>query len=299
MRIMNDLQIEYFLAVASKQSFKKVADERFVSQPAISKQIALLEEELGVTLFTRGRKSTHLTEAGRTVADYIHRQRAELQTVVQLAQNIQKKGSAYLRVYTGAIWTLEDVLSQAIAKILSVYPEAHFVIENHPFENLGSLLNDDNADVIIGMSHAIRSTQSIEVVPFVSIRRLIAYSHNHILASRRKLAPIDFKDETFFYPVMYEKTFVKTLIKNCFESYGFIPKFQAVSNESSMLSCVINGFGIAMIDTWVLAAYKQSLKAIPLDSFHEVSIAWKKDNSNPVLKKFIDSIFDISSFKFG
>ena len=61
---MNDLQIDYFMAVATNSSFTKTSEELFVSQPAISKQIALLERELGVKLFIRNNRRTELTEAG-------------------------------------------------------------------------------------------------------------------------------------------------------------------------------------------------------------------------------------------
>ena len=62
---MNDLQIDYFMAVATNQSFTKTSEELFVSQPAISRQIALLEKELGAQLFYRNNMEAKLTEAGQ------------------------------------------------------------------------------------------------------------------------------------------------------------------------------------------------------------------------------------------
>ena len=58
---MNDLQIDYFMAVGTNLSFTKTSQELYVSQPAISKQIKLMEEELGVRLFYRNNKKTELT----------------------------------------------------------------------------------------------------------------------------------------------------------------------------------------------------------------------------------------------
>ena len=71
MNDMNDLQIDYFMAVATHSSFTKTSEELFVSQPAISKQIALMEKELGVKLFIRNNKRTELTEAGRRYYDFL------------------------------------------------------------------------------------------------------------------------------------------------------------------------------------------------------------------------------------
>lgn len=50
---MNLLQIEYFLTLAKFGNFRKTAEHLYVSQPAVSKQISMLEKEWGVTLFER------------------------------------------------------------------------------------------------------------------------------------------------------------------------------------------------------------------------------------------------------
>ena len=69
---MTDLQIDYFMAVATNLSFTKTSEELFVSQPAISRQISQLEKELGAKLFVRSNYSIRLTEAGMLL-----RERAE------------------------------------------------------------------------------------------------------------------------------------------------------------------------------------------------------------------------------
>ena len=68
---MNDLQIDYFMAVATNLSFTKTSEELFVSQPAISKQISLMEKELGVKLFIRNNKKTTLTKAGELYYEFV------------------------------------------------------------------------------------------------------------------------------------------------------------------------------------------------------------------------------------
>ena len=67
---MNDLQIDYFMAAATNLSFTKTSEELFVSQPAISKQISLMEKELGVKLFIRNNKKTTLTKAGELYYEF-------------------------------------------------------------------------------------------------------------------------------------------------------------------------------------------------------------------------------------
>jgi hypothetical protein len=58
------LQIEYFLAVSKYLNFTEAAKKIYVSQPSLSKQIAMIEQEIGVPLFLRTRRNVHLTPAG-------------------------------------------------------------------------------------------------------------------------------------------------------------------------------------------------------------------------------------------
>src|SRR3954468_11508887 len=62
---MDLVQLKYFLRVAELRSFSKAADVLHVAQPAITRQIRLLEEELGVALFHRHSRGSEPTEAGQ------------------------------------------------------------------------------------------------------------------------------------------------------------------------------------------------------------------------------------------
>ena len=73
-----DARLRAFAAVARRGSFSQAAVELYVSQPAVSKQVALLEREVGRTLVTRGARGATLTEAGRILADYVLRAEALL-----------------------------------------------------------------------------------------------------------------------------------------------------------------------------------------------------------------------------
>ena len=64
---MYNLQLETFIVVADMGSFNKAAEALFISPPAVTKQINLLEKDLGLTLFVRTHRGLLLTEAGRSL----------------------------------------------------------------------------------------------------------------------------------------------------------------------------------------------------------------------------------------
>ena len=83
---MNQLQIDYFKAVAHYKNFTRAAEELYVSQPAVSKQIAALEAELGVRLFIRKGRSLELTLSGEVMYEYFVRTAVELENAISLAR---------------------------------------------------------------------------------------------------------------------------------------------------------------------------------------------------------------------
>ena len=66
---MNFSQIKCFLAAADCLSFTKAAERLYLSQPVLSRQIASMEDELGIELFIREKKSIRLTPAGEVMAE--------------------------------------------------------------------------------------------------------------------------------------------------------------------------------------------------------------------------------------
>ena len=76
---MTELQVEYFINVAKHMSFSETAETMYVSQAAVSRQIAALEEELGVKLFARKYRRLSLTGAGEILLEMFTRHRTELQ----------------------------------------------------------------------------------------------------------------------------------------------------------------------------------------------------------------------------
>ena len=82
--------LEVFVAVAERGSFSKAADDLNLSNSAVSKQVAALEEELGVTLFERAGRAMSLTEAGRGLLEHV-RDMAEAATRISLSASGQSQ----------------------------------------------------------------------------------------------------------------------------------------------------------------------------------------------------------------
>ena len=120
-------QLKYFCAIADTGSFSRAAQQAHVSQPALSQQIAKLEDELGTQLFDRLGRSVRLTELGKT---FLPRARAILHDLESARSDIvEKKTSITGSISIGVIPTIAPYfLPPVLATFSQKYPEAQVTI---------------------------------------------------------------------------------------------------------------------------------------------------------------------------
>lgn len=114
---MNIKALEYFLTVAELRNFTRAAERHFISQTAISQQIAALESSFGVKLFKRSTKNVTLTEAGLCLKREAEELLSNYRRMCQAMQSFSEKNSALVIEYTGPI---EQAL---IKKAMKCFPE--------------------------------------------------------------------------------------------------------------------------------------------------------------------------------
>lgn len=287
---MNDLQIQYFLAVADNLSFTKTAMEKYVSQPAVSKQIAAMEEELGVLLFERAYKSLRLTEAGRLFAEFYRRQREDLTLITQRAKDAQRKKSTPLRVGCGCGWTLADFLPGILKKLAATHPWIEVRLESRGFSELTAALIEGEADLIFCLSANIHTLPTLAVHRLTETPRVLLYADCHPLAKLERPAPADFQNEVFLVPAPDETAFMIDLVKSFCKPYGFVPRLRLVKSIDTLLLNVLNALGVAIVDEWTMMMKPPGYRCIPLDSSHAIDIAWHRDNENPALPVFLHEL---------
>jgi len=291
---MNDLQIEYFLAVAENLSFTKTAAEKYVSQPAISKQITTMEEELGVALFERRRRSIQLTEAGNLFAEYYRRQRTELNLLSRQVKEMHENKYIPLRIAFGSGWTLSHFMPGIIKKVQASVPAVKIMLACNELLRLETMLQKNQADVILSIDINIHQTPNIVIRPLANIPGTLIYSKNHPLADSIS-GPADFRNEVFLVPMAREIDFIVNLVNSFVEPYGFTPKIFKVDNVTSMIANVKNGIGVAIVDEWIIDKNEREILTIPIDISYTIVAAWKKENDNPALAAFLDELFKLPS----
>jgi LysR family cys regulon transcriptional activator len=143
-------QLRFLAAVAQNDlNLTAAAAKLHTTQPAISKQLKLLEEELGVSIFVRnGRAFTKITPAGERVVTYALRMLREAQNIKGVSQEFKDEGRGALSIgttHTQARYVLPAVISQFREK----YPEVEFHLHQGASEQLAEMAQADRIDFAI------------------------------------------------------------------------------------------------------------------------------------------------------
>ncbi|MBQ0005747.1 MAG: LysR family transcriptional regulator [Clostridiales bacterium] len=287
---MNDIQIDYFMAVATNLSFTKTSEELYVSQPAISRQIAVMEKELGVKLFTRNNKKTELTKAGELYFELFKNYKADFIETKKKALSFEDKNNRVFRIGFLEGWDLYDYVPAIISRFNEVYPDIKVLINCCGIKELSTLILTDGLDVAISMKNSVEGIPEIETIDLCSIGKTIVYSKRKY--GEGEYTPYDFKDTVFFAPYSVVDRVVSKAISDCMKGYDFMPKLQFVPNHESMITCVRNGMGAAITDEWVWANYAEDIGVIPIDAKDMISILLMKSNHDPVTRFMVDVLDD-------
>ena len=141
-------QVRYFLAVASTLNFTRAAEMCNVTQPALTKGIQKLEQELGGQLIYRERQLSHLTDLGKAVLPMLERALASTESVRSLAREFQQKEMAPLAIGLAPSISASLVI-EPIAEIRKFVPGLHVELREEPQDRLVELLLEGEVNVAL------------------------------------------------------------------------------------------------------------------------------------------------------
>lgn len=123
---MNFKQLEYFAAVAEEGSISGASRALHVAQPPISRQLSLLEDELGVTLFLRTNKGVALTEAGRCLYQHSRQMFQSLRTMADSVRDVEAGARGQLKL--GVIYSDVQTATQLLKRYHAQYPQVELYV---------------------------------------------------------------------------------------------------------------------------------------------------------------------------
>lgn len=271
-------QIKYFLAVAEELNFRRAAERVHITQPALSRQILRLEEEVGATLLLRSNRQVALTSAGREFFDRAMRITADLERARLAAQ----------RAVTGQVGTLVIgyipsasyvIVPQVLKYVRMFYPDVEIdlrgMLSQHQFD---ALLTEKIGLGILRPWRRIRGLVTRQIIsePFV-----VVVPEDHPLAGANDVPLQAFARDRF---IMHARqipgiSLTYYVISRLFDDAGFTPEIAPESPEHMHLALgmVQAGFGLAVVPRSMALVPMPGIAFVELRARtrrSEIALAW-------------------------
>ncbi len=292
---MNDLQIEYFLTSARNLSFSRAAQELFVSQPAVSRQVLSLEEELGCPLFERKNKGIRLTANGEAFYEFFEEYRTGLNHLKMRAKLSMENKNRIIRMGVLNNSNISHILLPVLERFYQVFPDVKVEVNCYEPRKAVEALQTGKEDVVLTIEPKIWNIDGISSRIVTEISRVLLYNRARVEAQKcvTQLTPHDFREEPFLTVSDEEFDYVTDLIRDFCRPYGFVPKVQLVDSTDAMILGVQCGLGVAISDIWSRALDNASFGYLVLDSAHSVNLVWKNEKEDPALEGFVQLLEEI------
>ena len=279
---------KYFLAVAKELHFRKAAEQLYISQPGLSRQIKQMEDDLGIKLFERHNRKVELTEAGRYLQKEIIAHFKRLDDIVNHAKLLNSGIDGNLKLgYVGS--AMQKLIPDLLIKFRETVPNVLInLTEINNTSQIHALLNQE---IDVGFVRLERVPKGLEIRPALEETFSLVLPENHKINSSNFEGLHQFKDEHFIlFDSSYSESYYEKVMQ-IFDDGGFFPSIlHSTVNASSIYHLVENSFGISIVPTSLQYGYNLKVKFIELTNIPQrttLKIVWNSMNSNPVLKNFI------------
>ncbi len=280
-------QLRYLAAVAqSGLNITAAAHKLHTSQPGVSKQIKLLEDELGFQIFVReGRNLTRITAAGQQVIDRALRILQEAQSIRDLSTELRDEGRGALSIgttHTQARYVLPDV----IREFRNRYPQVRLNLHQGTSEQIAEMVAHDRIDCAIatGSEHLFAD---LTLMPCYRWHRTVIVPHDHPLATAGKLT----LRALAAYPlVTYTFSFTgPSSLHDAFAKAGLTPNVAITARDADVIKTYVRlGLGVGIVARMaVTAAEDADLEAIDASHLFPGHTTWIGFRRGTLLRKYM------------
>lgn len=285
---MKFLQMEYFLAVAKELNFTAAAKSLYISQPALSKQIALLEEELGTKLFLRNSRKVALTADGKQFQKDLTEIYHQLEHAKANVTRIGKTEKLHFSIgcFDGA--DIQDFLPDAFSYLKKLDPNIQISLYRGNFLENRNALERDDIDLLFTLDLELAPDSSYQMQKIIRRKGALIYSDLSPAAEKTCPTVMDFAQEpALVLKHQLSPGITQSTILNLQKLGITNPKLQELENFATLFANLELGHGFAILTEGASDHYPHLNKIVLGEEFGTWVVAvWKK--GNPIAELLMD-----------
>lgn len=278
-------QLKYLLAIVDNGlNITAAADRLYTSQPGVSKQLKLLEQELGVEIFFRkGKSLNRVTRAGEHVVERARIIMREVERIRSLASDLYQESEGTLTVAatsTQARYVLPDVLG----KLRKLYPKVRLNLYQGTCDQIGEMMSRSDIDFAVASGSHERFCDLLRL-PGYQWDRVVVVPKNHELS--RLDRPISLHDLARYPLASYVFSFEdEQLLSDLFADAGLKANIVFTARDADVVKSYVRmGLGIGIVAGMAFEESDgQSLARIPAGDIFPRSTAWVGLRKNTTLR---------------
>lgn len=291
---MNDVLIQCFRAATETLNFTTAAQNIHISQPSFSRNIAMLEEELGFKLFWRSKQNgIRLTPAGAALYNGLFDIEQRYNTLLEKARQISRgeEGKLVIGVLNGIV--LDSQSFYHIKKFQDQYPQVQVSLKSCTLLELETNLLKGICDVCFMMADILKAKNEILFEKVYSVPTYFVVPSSAGFENGQACLLKELEDQYF----LFSKDFPEindAVIQGCREA-GFEPKSKMAPDYETKMLWAEMGEGVAAItmDQYVRnSSYVNVIKVAEMRDL-DYSICWARENYNPAIALFYSLINEV------
>jgi DNA-binding transcriptional LysR family regulator len=281
--------LKYFLAVAEHRSFTRAAQELFVSQPTLSKQVAALERTLNAPLFHREHGGVRLTSAGEAFLPFAR-------AILTTASDAHVAVSAAAAELTIGFWLSpgNGLLPAALASFAKLHPDASVALRRADWSETWAGVEARHADMgLLWWPEGCTVAASLGKALLAREQTVLAMPATHPLAGRSELIPEDLRDEIILHaPAEWRRPLSAARMGKLGRGT------HVVRTIDETIECVATGLGVILVPSSLVAVHMPpSVVARPLRGVPktELVVVWRpEDEGIPRVRALIRCVVQAS-----
>ena len=287
---MDNLNLNFlriFYEVANCNSFLKAANKLYITQPAISRSIAKLEEELGVVLFNRANNGVSLTPYGQVLYKYIKESSDLLSACQRMLKSMSNVEDTNIVIGVQS-HILMNFLMKKIINFRKKYPNVKMRFVDMPTRDLLEELAKGSLDFVIDTSPIENIYNNIEITPVISLDTCFIKSTDN---TEKFNCLEDFKDQALILPTT--RSSLRKNLNNCFLEHNLeLDPMIEFATEELIINSIKKNAGIGYVvkshsslsndDKIQIIDIKEELPKI------EINLICKRKYMTNIAKKFIE-----------